>query len=90
VERIQDITEKDVSAEGWPKSYIAGGQKIKYVGPYCEAASYSIRENRVCPQDYCYSQECFSAYWNSLNAKRGYSWDSNPWVYVIEFERIKK
>jgi hypothetical protein len=27
--------------------------------------------------------------WNSLNAKRGYSWESNPWVWVYEFERIE-
>lgn len=26
--------------------------------------------------------------WDSLNAKRGYSWASNPWVWVIEFKRI--
>lgn len=25
--------------------------------------------------------------WDSINAKRGYSWDSNPWVWVIEFQR---
>ena len=24
--------------------------------------------------------------WDSLNAKRGYAWDSNPWVWVIEFK----
>jgi hypothetical protein len=29
----------------------------------------------------------FMAEWDSLNAKRGFSWDSNPWVWVIEFER---
>jgi hypothetical protein len=23
--------------------------------------------------------------WDTLNAKRGYSWDSNPWVWVISF-----
>ena len=28
--------------------------------------------------------------WDSLNAKRGYGWDANPWVWVIEFERINK
>jgi hypothetical protein len=26
--------------------------------------------------------------WNRLNAKCGYSWDSNPWVWVIEFKKI--
>jgi hypothetical protein len=28
--------------------------------------------------------------WDSLNAKRGYGWDANPWVWVIEFEKINK
>ena len=32
----------------------------------------------------------FIATWDSLNAKRGYGWDSNPWVWVITFERITK
>ena len=26
--------------------------------------------------------------WNSINAKRGFSWDANPWVWVVEFELI--
>jgi hypothetical protein len=29
----------------------------------------------------------FSALWDSINAKRGFSWSSNPWVWVIEFKR---
>ena len=29
----------------------------------------------------------FSDLWDSLNAKRGYSWYSNPWVWVIQFNR---
>ena len=32
----------------------------------------------------------FKDLWEEINAKRGYSWDSNPWVWVIEFERINK
>ena len=32
----------------------------------------------------------FSDRWDSINAKRGYSWDSNPWVWVIGFEMIKE
>jgi hypothetical protein len=31
---------------------------------------------------------CFRTLWDILNSKRGYSWDNNPWVYVIEFSRI--
>ena len=30
----------------------------------------------------------FEPLWNSIYAKRGYSWDSNPWVWVIEFKPI--
>jgi len=29
----------------------------------------------------------FHVFWDSLNIKRGYGWDTNPWVWVIEFER---
>ena len=32
----------------------------------------------------------FHVFWDSLNIKRGYGWDTNPWVWVIEFERINK
>ena len=29
--------------------------------------------------------EVFAYLWDSLNAKRGYGWDVNPWVWVISF-----
>lgn len=32
----------------------------------------------------------FSAVWDACNAKRGYGWDSNPWVWVYTFERVDK
>ena len=28
----------------------------------------------------------FRFLWESINEKRGYGWDSNPWVWVIEFK----
>jgi hypothetical protein len=28
--------------------------------------------------------------WDSLNAKRGYGWDVNPWVWAYTFERVDK
>lgn len=30
----------------------------------------------------------FRRLWNDINAKRGYGWDANPWVWVVEFKRI--
>jgi hypothetical protein len=29
----------------------------------------------------------FADLWDSINAKRGYSWDSNSWVWVLSFRR---
>ncbi|MDN8047613.1 hypothetical protein QZN20_10025 [Burkholderia multivorans] len=36
------------------------------------------------------SIRAFHDLWDSLNAARGYGWDVNPWVWVIEFRRIEK
>ena len=30
--------------------------------------------------------EDFSDLWDSLNAKRGYGWDENPWICAITFK----
>ena len=32
----------------------------------------------------------FHVFWDSLNIKRGYGWESNPWVWVYEFEKFNK
>jgi hypothetical protein len=40
-------------------------------------AAYSVRDK-------------FQAVWNDINAKRGYSWESNPWVWAVTFERAVK
>ncbi len=31
----------------------------------------------------------FAGLWNSINAKRGFGWDVNPWVWVAEFKKIE-
>lgn len=30
----------------------------------------------------------FQSLWNLINAERGYGWDVNPWVWVIEFKVV--
>lgn len=32
------------------------------------------------------AQEIFKDLWDSINEKRGYGWDTNPWVWVVEFK----
>ncbi len=31
----------------------------------------------------------FIKLWNEINSKRGFSWESNPFVWVIEFQRVE-
>jgi len=33
--------------------------------------------------------ENFAGLWDSLNSKRGYGWEVNPWVWVIGFRRVE-
>ncbi len=35
-----------------------------------------------------HSVNLFADLWDSINAKRGYGWENNPWVWVIEFEKL--
>lgn len=39
-----------------------------------------------CTGDLCRPR--FRELWDSLNDARGYGWDTNPWVWVVEFKRI--
>ncbi len=32
--------------------------------------------------------QSYAQLWDSINAKRGFGWDKNPWVWVIEFKRV--
>jgi hypothetical protein len=32
----------------------------------------------------------FILLWNSINGKRGYGWEQNPWVWVISFKKVVK
>ena len=35
------------------------------------------------------ARDIFQWHWDSLNAKRGYSWESNCWVWCISFRKIE-
>lgn len=70
VQRLQDISEGDVNAEG-----IEGDSYLEELG----TSTLDPHSARI----------YFMELWDSINAKRGYSWESNPYVRVIEFKRLK-
>lgn len=44
---------------------------------------------RYTPGKFSELHQEFAAVWDSLNAKRGYGWSEDPWIWVISFRRIK-
>ena len=72
VERVQDIRSADAEAEGVEKTGTCRWRD------YCGIESGGFINPTA----------SFVTLWDSLNAKRGYPWDSNPWVWVIEFRRV--
>jgi len=78
MERLQDICEVDAIKEGAEPDR-------------CESIStcYNYNHNNGCFGCNEIYRTAFAKLWNSLNDKRGYSWESNPMVKVIEFERIE-
>lgn len=69
VERVWDITHHDAIAEG---IYGVMEQRTYYVAP-------GLKGKHPSPE------VAFSTLWNSINVKRGFGWDTNPWVWVVEF-----
>ena len=76
VERVQDISMHDAIKEGIRPKHM----EFKAVKD-CEVLEPAPMT--VAPI------ELFAELWDSINAKRGYSWESNCFVWVIEFKRIK-
>lgn len=76
VERLQEISEADAISEG---------------------AAYHEAPNNLCHNGWSHddwhlhpnAKDSFTRLWNSLNAARGYGWNANPWVWIVEFRRIK-
>ena len=73
---MQDITEEDAISEG-----ITKGQT------YYQGEPHAIKGSPKC---YNTAKEAFKGLWNHINAKRGYGWDTNPFVWIIEFRRLQK
>jgi hypothetical protein len=85
VQRVQDIVEEDVLAEGVDV-------------PRCDSCGYSrwdarmLMDHRLCGKPEPDSGiPVFASLWDSINARRrGHGWDANPFCWCLSFEVIQK
>lgn len=84
IERLHEITEEDAVAEGvelahpgtpstWYKDYMADKIPDALESPYHGLL--------------CTAFDSFASLWSSINGDE--SWESNPWVWVVEFRRVE-
>lgn len=86
VEQINDISPADIEAEGVRMIGISRfGSKLYSVDPDATPEQHYKKGSK----SYDTQVMCYWDLWNSINAKRGYGWDMNPWVWVIEFKRVE-
>ena len=80
VERLNDINETDARAEGIEASKTFDGLYFLY--------GTTRNYGRITRMDYVDPIKSFHSLWQSINGPT--SWVKNPWVWVIEFEKIEK
>lgn len=74
VERLQDISGGDARAEG----ILDGG-----------CLNCGCSEPCGCDNPSPDARDTFAYLWDSINEKSGFGWRKNPWVWVIEFKKVK-
>lgn len=75
IERVQNISESDARAEGFPM--------------WCESVKHRPIGSKEEHKPYL-PQEWFHGLWDSINAERGYGWSANPWVWVVGFKVVQR
>jgi hypothetical protein len=92
VQKAHDITGDDAIAEGIEtdlldmcfiaRDYTSTDEKWFYTWPN----AFNDGGERFCDTA---DHACIRSYqtlWNSINSKRGYEWETNPWISVIAFD----
>jgi hypothetical protein len=80
IEKLQDISKEDAIAEGIKSAQLPGEETFNH--RWKDYQAKFIKCGFSCPTD------SFRTLWDSINAQK-YTWESNPWVWVIKFRRIK-
>lgn len=96
VERLQEITEEQAEREGI-RAYSKDGNLYKYAVTDDWWIKFHRKHRKLFIGSWWQdmprtAKEAFSYLWNSTIKKSDldtYGWNSNPWVWVVEFERIE-
>jgi len=77
VERVQDISESDAVMEGCRDSDLVTykADPVPVISAELTQAAGTVKES-------------FRHLCDSINQKRGFGWEENPWVWVVEFETV--
>lgn len=77
VERLQCISKEDARAEGMSGAWLwSKARNARHPEHFVRGVLSPQVAN-------------FSVLWDELNGPRGFGWDANPWVWVIEFKRVE-
>lgn len=72
VERLHDITDEEVFAEGLDLN---------------PAGTFYVEDGEDELAEFAEPRDAFAFLWDGINGKRA-EWDSNPWVWRVEFRRM--
>lgn len=73
VQRVQDTSADDAIAEG------VVDKSAEEIAPLPHETQEMYRYHAL---------KFYRELWDNLNANRGYSWESNPWVWAITFRKV--
>jgi len=77
VQRVQEINKADAIAEGISVFPL---QSADDPSAWYQSAP-GVNQQRS-------ARASYAALWDSINAKRGFSWQSNPWVWCLTFRKL--
>lgn len=87
-ERVRAISAADADAEGAGMDSVGDG--LQQLNQWAKWSVRVARERSEPRPVVTTSEGAFAMLWEKLNAKRGYGWETNPWVWAYTFRRLEQ